>query len=354
MEQFPVKQPDEHPPAEGSADEGKRTCDEEGRMPWSTPVPESSGPPRSSSWAKRADTSAHAHETSPLTKHRLLLVDDSLTVRMSLRAALTEAGFVVTACDSSAAARTALRVSEFSLIVLDVVLPDGSGLELLSEIRKAAVALRVPVILISGSSDVWARIRGLRAGADECMTKPFDSATFVQRACELAGLRPAGSAARSGPPSSDRGFESPSTSPPTSAIVAASERILIADDHAILRRSLGSALTSAGLSVVYAATAERALDMLRDEQFRGIVLGVDLPQMGGIQACRQIRVNRPTKGIPILLVAGAGTFIESRTAGLEAGANRIVARSVSIPMMASVVEQMVAGRQQVAEAKGFR
>lgn len=363
MEQFPIKSLDEPMPSTRSVDAGRafsyghepeRASDEEGRPSWNAPGPESTSGPPTSARSARTDGNGRISDVPALGKHRVLLVDDSLTVRMSLRAALTEAGFAVTACDSNAAARTALRVSEFSLIVLDVVLPDGSGLELLSEIRKAAAAMRVPIILISGSSDVWARIRGLRAGADECMTKPFDEATFVQRACELAGIRPAGSAVRSGPPSSDRGFEPQSTSPPSSAIVAVSERILIADEHAILRRSLGSTLVSAGLPVGYAATTERALDMLNEERFRGMVLSVDLPHLGGIQTCRQIRQNRVSKGIPILMVANAGTFIESRTLALEAGANRVIARSVSVAMMAGVVEQLVKNNAAKAAAKGIR
>lgn len=82
-------------------------------------------------------------------KPSILLVDDSLTVRMDLREAFESAGFRVVLCQTAAEARTALARQRFSLIVLDVILPDGDGIYLLREIRNEATTATVPVMLLS-------------------------------------------------------------------------------------------------------------------------------------------------------------------------------------------------------------
>jgi DNA-binding response OmpR family regulator len=66
---------------------------------------------------------------------RVLVVDDSLTVRMDLAEALGAAGFSVTPAESARAARDALAETPHALVVLDVVLPDGDGLDFLRELR---------------------------------------------------------------------------------------------------------------------------------------------------------------------------------------------------------------------------
>src|SRR4051812_17864502 len=100
-------------------------------------------------------------------KPHALIVDDSLTVRMDLRIALGGAGFVVTACGSKEQAQKMIRSRSFSLVILDVILPDGDGIELLKELRAQPDYLHVPIIMLSQESEVKHRLVGLSAGADE-------------------------------------------------------------------------------------------------------------------------------------------------------------------------------------------
>ncbi|HLM72357.1 MAG TPA: response regulator, partial [Polyangiaceae bacterium] len=105
-------------------------------------------------------------------KPHALIVDDSLTVRMDLRVVLHEAGFYVTACDSRAAAQKALRTRAYAVVILDILLPDGSGIDLLKEIRSEPELVNLPVIMLSSEAEVKHRIRGLTTGADEYVGKP--------------------------------------------------------------------------------------------------------------------------------------------------------------------------------------
>ena len=76
---------------------------------------------------------------------KVLIVDDSLTVRMDLAEAFSEAGFSPILCADLAAARRSLAEGPVELAVLDVLLPDGNGIELLGEIRANPATARTPV-----------------------------------------------------------------------------------------------------------------------------------------------------------------------------------------------------------------
>src|SRR5271170_1581054 len=103
----------------------------------------------------------------------VLIVDDSLTVRMDLAEAFSEAGFQVLPCATAAEARATLARGHISLVVLDVVLPDADGIDLLREIRATAPA-GMRVVMLSSEAEVKDRIRGLQIGADDYVGKPYD------------------------------------------------------------------------------------------------------------------------------------------------------------------------------------
>jgi DNA-binding response OmpR family regulator len=126
----------------------------------------------------------------------VLVVDDSLTVRMDLAEAFEGAGFRCIPCATIAQARQALASGGVDLVVLDVVLTDGDGIELLAEVRADPGTAALPVVMLSTVAEVRDRIRGLRTGADEYVGKPYESSYLVSRAREL--LRERRTAARRG------------------------------------------------------------------------------------------------------------------------------------------------------------
>ncbi len=103
---------------------------------------------------------------------RLLVVEDDPILADGLGAGLRLAGATVDVLGTCADARAALEVAQFDAVALDVMLPDGSGLDLLKELR--AAGNRTPVLLLTALDDVTSRIQGLDAGADEYLGKPFD------------------------------------------------------------------------------------------------------------------------------------------------------------------------------------
>ncbi|OEY65415.1 response regulator transcription factor [Marinobacter sp. X15-166B] len=102
---------------------------------------------------------------------RLLIVEDDPLLAASLTQGLAPLGNTVEVFHRLSEARSALSHSEFDLVVLDLGLPDGSGLALLAELRKRGNA--TPVLILTARDGVAERVAGLDTGADDYLTKPF-------------------------------------------------------------------------------------------------------------------------------------------------------------------------------------
>jgi DNA-binding response OmpR family regulator len=103
---------------------------------------------------------------------RILLVEDDVMIGRSLDRALTRAGMAVDWVRSATDCANALRGSGYGLLLLDLGLPDGSGLEILRTLRGQKGD--TPVVIITARDDVASRVAGLDAGADDYVVKPFD------------------------------------------------------------------------------------------------------------------------------------------------------------------------------------
>ncbi|MHC6226716.1 response regulator transcription factor [Pseudomonas sp. X10] len=109
----------------------------------------------------------------------LLLIDDDQELCELLGSWLTQEGFVVRACHDGQSARQALASQAPAAVVLDVMLPDGSGLELLKQLRSEHADL--PVLMLSARGEPLDRILGLELGADDYLAKPCDPRELTAR-----------------------------------------------------------------------------------------------------------------------------------------------------------------------------
>jgi two-component system, NtrC family, sensor kinase len=238
---------------------------------------------------------------------RVLIVDDSLTVRMDLAEALAAAGLETIPCATLADARHALAQGTFALIVLDVLLPDGDGIDLLDEIRRAPANAATRVMLLSTEAEVRDRIRGLATGADEYIGKPYDRGYVVARARELVE----GEHSIGGP---------------------ASATVLVIDDSATFRDALQIALERAGHRVLTAATGEDGLRMAAHARPAAIVVDGVLPGIDGPTVIRRIRLDAALRSTPcILLTASADQSAE--VAALDAGADTFVRKEEDVAVL---------------------
>jgi len=105
---------------------------------------------------------------------RLLLIDDDQRLTAMLSDYLSAAGFTVQAAGSLAQGRSMLVDSSFDLLVLDLMLPDGDGLDFCRELRGDPRLRRLPVLMLSARGEPTDRILGLELGADDYLAKPFE------------------------------------------------------------------------------------------------------------------------------------------------------------------------------------
>lgn len=111
-------------------------------------------------------------------KNKILVVDDDNEIRNLLEICLSNEGFsVVKACDGQDALDI-LEKEEFQLIILDVMMPKLNGIEACSQIRRN---LNIPILMLSAKSEDMDKIQGIMTGADDYITKPFNTLELLVR-----------------------------------------------------------------------------------------------------------------------------------------------------------------------------
>src|SRR4051812_41823980 len=119
---------------------------------------------------------------------RVLVVDDHAETRQLLTRSLERAAHGVKAVGSCDEAEVVLGFGAFDVVVLDVMLPDGSGIDLCGRLRASKAA--VPILLVTARGEVRDRVAGLDAGADDYLVKPFAVLELLARVKALGRRGP--------------------------------------------------------------------------------------------------------------------------------------------------------------------
>jgi DNA-binding response OmpR family regulator len=251
---------------------------------------------------------------------RVLVVDDSLTVRMDLEEAFTEAGFAPVPCADLASARRALGQDHFALAILDILLPDGDGIDLLKEIKGNPATADVPVLLLSTEAEVRDRVRGLATGADDYVGKPYDRRYVMDRAREL--LRP-------------------QTRPPEPR---AAPLVLVIEDSLTFREELREALEARGYVARTAETGEEGLRLASQLRPNAVVVDGHLPGIDGATVVRRLRSDAALRRIPCLLLTASEEWVDELRS-LDAGADMFVrkdeGKEIILARLAAVLRSAV-------------
>lgn len=126
---------------------------------------------------------------------RLLLIDDDSRLTTMVGDYLRRNGFEVDTAGSLAAGREQLRLRGYDALLLDLMLPDGDGLDLTRELRSDARTRRLPLLMLTARGEPMDRIVGLELGADDYLPKPFEPRELLARVKALlrrAAPEPAG------------------------------------------------------------------------------------------------------------------------------------------------------------------
>ena len=113
--------------------------------------------------------------------NRILIVEDEPSIREMVAFALERAGFEFSEAETAGEAQVSIADQQPDLILLDWMLPDLSGIDLARRLKKEELSAGIPIIMLTARGEEEDKIRGLDAGADDYVTKPFSPRELVAR-----------------------------------------------------------------------------------------------------------------------------------------------------------------------------
>lgn len=263
----------------------------------------------------------------------ILLVDDSISVRVTLQHALTMAGFNAVACETAGLARSAIQNGSFDLMIIDVILPDGNGLDLLQDLRahhSKNTKNKPAVILLSGETSIAQRLRGFHAGADDYIGKPYAPPFVIRRVHQLLRGRKQGGL-------------------PVAAQEEPLFRILLVDDSITFLNAFAEKLRGDGHDVVAAKSGTEALSYLAAQMVDAVVLDIFMPVMNGLEVNRRIKAMPNHYETPVMMLTGRDDSVAKAT-GITAGVDDYVVKSADLGAMKARLLDLLKPERQAARA----
>jgi two-component system phosphate regulon response regulator PhoB len=112
---------------------------------------------------------------------KILIIEDEPDIRKTLEYNISREGYKVVSASSLSEGKEQINSSDFSLILLDLMLPDGSGLDLCREIKSDKDKSSTPIIILTAKDDEVDKVVGFELGADDYVTKPFSVRELILR-----------------------------------------------------------------------------------------------------------------------------------------------------------------------------
>lgn len=266
----------------------------------------------------------------------VLVVDDSLTVRMDLQEILEAENFVVKGAATLGEAREHVAAELPQVILLDLELGEADdGLEFLKELRRRARTAELPVILLSAREAVEDRLRGVELGATDYLGKPY------RRGPLLTAVNKAIAGATRGVPSPQQATDK---RPPLALIV---------DDSATYREELKAALLAAGFVVREARDGPEGIRSAETVIPDVAIVDNQMPGMDGAEMIQYCRLSARLRNLPcLLLTASTDQADELRAlgAGADAFENKASGLGVVIKRVEILARQNAAALEEPARA----
>jgi len=256
----------------------------------------------------------------------VLVIDDSLTVRMDLKKAFESGGWACSEAATLAAGRAALQNGIFDLIVLDVQLPDGDGVSFLSELKATEETRAISVILLSLEADVRARVRGLTTGADEYVGKPYDRGYLLSCANELI------SRGQSGRPV---------------------HQLLVIDPGETFRQWLKQLVEPNEYRLVEGQSGAQGLRLTAEIQPAAIVVDGQMAGIDGLTFISRIKSNTVLREIPCVFFTDSDDP-DTEIRALEAGADAFMRKSEDQAMLLVRLGALTHSREAMRATDGAK
>jgi two-component system cell cycle response regulator len=277
----------------------------------------------------------------------VLIVDDIPTNVRLLEARLTAEYFDVTTASSGQRALDIMAEGQMDIVLLDVMMPEMDGFEVCEKLKADARTAHVPVVMITALDQPSDRVRGLRAGADDFLTKPVDDVQLMARVKSLVRLKALTDELRS---RAQTGQEIAIEDAMRAMDVANSEggRILLIDNDQRSADRLVGYLTTHNVDVL--ANPADAVMRVSTGEYELAIVSMALGDFDPLRVCSQMRTLEQTRGLPILLVA-EDTDRPRVVRGLDLGVNDFIMRPVERNELAARVRTQIRRHRYAAELR---
>lgn len=280
-------------------------------------------------------------EPSQVSSRSVWIVDDHANVRQIFEAGFVRAGWEVTGFESgmeaSAAFAEGRQVPE--LLVVDYRMPEQDGLEFISTFRQRHPDCPVEIVLMKRSGDLKVVSESCATfGVARTVNKPILAAALVRAVGEI--------------------FEAPTAAKPASLVEPTlksdkNERILLAEDNPVNQKLAQRLLEKRGFDVVVAENGVAAIELWQEGSFDLILMDVQMPEMGGLEATERIRDHERRNGLstrtPIVAMT-ANAMADDQVACREAGMDGYVAKPVKAATLYEEIDLALMGGTGIPRA----
>ncbi|HEY3382243.1 MAG TPA: two-component regulator propeller domain-containing protein [Vicinamibacterales bacterium] len=283
--------------------------------------------------------------TPDLANLKVLIVDDNATNRRILVEMLSTWRMAPTAAADGLSAieilcRAKAEAQPFSLVLLDMMMPDMDGFEVADRVRRTPEISDTPIIVLSSSLRAEDQGERQRLGIHLCLTKPVRQSDLLDAMTGVMAVsgRAERSTAAHGAPSDD---------------VVTRGRVLLAEDNAVNQRLAVRMLERRGYTVTLATTGAEALRLLGSQQFELVLMDVQMPVMNGFEATQAIREWERTTGLhqPVIAMT-AHAMKGDRERCLEAGMDGYVAKPIHANELFAAIEAVLGPSSREPAAAG--
>ncbi len=277
----------------------------------------------------------------------MLIVDDIPTNVRLLEARLTAEYFDVTTASSGQRALDIMVEGQIDIILLDVMMPEMDGFEVCERLKADARTAHVPVVMITALDQPSDRVRGLRAGADDFLTKPVDDVQLMARVKSLVRLKTLTDELRA---RAQTGQEIAIEDAMRAMDAANSEggRILLVDNDQRSADRLVGYLTTHNVDVL--SDPADAVMRVSTGEYELAIVSMALGDFDPLRVCSQMRTLEQTRGLPILLIA-EDTDRPRVVRGLDLGVNDFIMRPVERNELAARVRTQIRRHRYAAELR---
>lgn len=266
---------------------------------------------------------------------RMLLVDDEEEFLLATSQALGRRGFEVTAAPNGVTALDKVAAEPFDVVVLDVKMPDISGLEVFNQIR--ARLPHIPVILLTGHPSIDDAFTTSKQGIADYLSKPVDLDELARKARHAV--------------SEWAGKSHSEVDVADAEAIADRITVMIVDDETELLDSLQRIFARRKIRTITAESGAKALALLQQEPIDVMVLDVKMPGMDGLEVLRRVKDKHPA--VQVILLSGHPS-VEAALEGVRLGASEYLKKPADIDELIAAIARLHRQRMEFLDEQQRR